>query len=208
MWFTDKTKMPTPDSALPGREKVMQISGLHAVNGQPMVPPVPAGLEEAVFGLGCFWGAERVFWQLEGVFSTAVGYAGGYTTNPTYDEVCSGKTGHTEVVRVYFDPAQISYEKLLTVFWGSHNPTEGMRQGNDRGTQYRSAIYTVSDAQAAAAQISMEQAQQCLNDAGFSAITTEIAPLSTFYYAEEYHQQYLAKNPEGYCGIRGLACLV
>ena len=208
MWFTDKTKMPTPDSALPGRDKVMQISGLHAVNGQPMVPPVPAGLEEAVFGLGCFWGAERVFWQLDGVFSTAVGYAGGFTTNPTYDEVCSGQTGHTEVVRVYFDPALISYEKLLTVFWGSHNPTEGMRQGNDRGTQYRSAIYTVSDAQAAAAQASMEKAQQRLNDAGFSAITTEIAPLTAFYYAEEYHQQYLAKNPAGYCGIRGLACLV
>lgn len=208
MWFTDKTKMPTPDSALPGRDKVMPVSGLHAVNGQPMVPPVPTGLQEAVFGLGCFWGAERVFWQLEGVFSTAVGYAGGYTTNPTYDEVCSGQTGHTEVVRVYFDPAQISYEKLLTVFWGSHNPTEGMRQGNDRGTQYRSAIYTVSDAQAAAALISMEQAQQRLSEAGFSAITTEIAPLTSFYYAEEYHQQYLAKNPDGYCGIRGLACLV
>jgi peptide-methionine (S)-S-oxide reductase len=208
MWFTDKSKMPTAQSALPGREAALDISGEHFVSGHRIAPPLPAGLSEAVFGLGCFWGAERVFWQLEGVYSTAVGYAGGFTPNPTYDEVCSGQTGHTEVVRVYFDPAVISYEELLATFWRSHNPTEGMRQGNDQGTQYRSAIYTLDDAQAAAAQASMQQAQQRLSAAGFGAITTEIKPLADFYYAEEYHQQYLAKNPAGYCGIRDLQCLI
>lgn len=186
----------------------MQISGVHFVSGHRIAAPLPAGLSEAVFGLGCFWGAERVFWQLPGVYSTAVGYAGGFTPNPTYEEVCSGQTGHTEVVRVYFDPAVISYQDLLAVFWRSHNPTEGMRQGNDQGTQYRSAIYTLDAGQQAAAEASMAQAQQRLSDAGFGAITTEIKPLADFYYAEEYHQQYLAKNPDGYCGIRGLQCLI
>lgn len=208
MWFNDKTKMVSADAALPGRDQPLQISGRHTVTGNAMVPPLPAPLQEAVFGLGCFWGAERVFWRQPGVFSTAVGYAGGYTPNPTYEEVCSGQTGHTEVVRVFFDPARVSYEDLLAIFWRSHNPTEGMRQGNDRGTQYRSAIYTVNDAQLAAAKASLETAQQRLSAAGHGPITTEIKPLADFYYAEEYHQQYLDKNPDGYCGIRGLECLI
>jgi peptide-methionine (S)-S-oxide reductase len=208
MWFTDKTRMPTADTALKGRAQALTISGIHTVTGNSMVPPLPAGLEQAVFALGCFWGAERVFWKLPGVFSTAVGYAGGFTPNPTYEEVCSGQTGHTEVVLVVFDPAQISYQQLLSVFWGSHDPTQGMRQGNDRGTQYRSAIYTCSSEQFQLAQESLQNAQQRLHDAGMSEITTEIAPLADFYYAEEYHQQYLDKNPNGYCSIRGLPCLI
>ncbi|HBX37412.1 MAG TPA: peptide-methionine (S)-S-oxide reductase [Pseudohongiella sp.] len=208
MWFNDKTRMVTADAALPGRDKPLEISGRHTVTGNSMVPPLPDALEEAVFGLGCFWGAERVFWRQPGVFSTAVGYAGGFTPNPTYEEVCSGQTGHAEVVRVFFDPAKVSYEELLTLFWRSHNPTEGMRQGNDRGTQYRSAIYTVNDKQLEAAKASLDVAQQRLSAAGHDAITTEIRPLADFYYAEEYHQQYLDKNPAGYCGIRGLECLI
>jgi peptide-methionine (S)-S-oxide reductase len=173
-----------------------------------MVAPFAAGLQQAVFGFGCFWGAERVFWRQPGVVSTAVGYAGGFTPNPTYEEVCSGQTGHTEVVLVIFDPQLISYEQLLAVFWASHDPTQGMRQGNDRGTQYRSAVYTVNDEQAQAASHSCEQAQQRLTAAGLGSVTTEIAPSAAFYYAEEYHQQYLDKNPNGYCGIRGLPCLI
>ncbi|MDO8907297.1 MAG: peptide-methionine (S)-S-oxide reductase MsrA [Pseudohongiella sp.] len=208
MWFTDKTRMPDADTALKGRAQAVTISGIHTVTGNTMVPPLPAGLEQAVFALGCFWGAERVFWKLPGVFSTAVGYAGGFTPNPTYEEVCSGQTGHTEVVLVNFDPAKISYRQLLSVFWGSHDPTQGMRQGNDRGTQYRSAIYATSEEQLLIAVHSQQQAQQRLQDAGMGQITTDIAALADFYYAEEYHQQYLDKNPNGYCGIRGLPCLI
>lgn len=208
MWFTDKTRMPTADTALKGRSEPVKISGIHTVTGNSMRLPVPDGFEHAVFAMGCFWGAERVFWRLPGVFSTAVGYAGGFTPNPAYEEVCSGQTGHTEVVLVIYNPRQISYHQLLTVFWGSHDPTQGMRQGNDRGTQYRSAVYTVSDAQLQNALDSQQQAQQRLNGAGMGTITTEIAPLADFYYAEEYHQQYLDKNPDGYCGIRGLPCLL
>jgi peptide-methionine (S)-S-oxide reductase len=208
MWLSDKMRIPTPESALPGRAKPMEISGRHYVNGNSIVPPVPEGLEEAVFGLGCFWGAERVFWKLKGVFSTAAGYAGGFTPNPTYEEVCSGETGHTEVVRVYFDPLQITYQELLRVFWASHDPTQGMRQGNDLGTQYRSAIYTTTPAQAVLAERSREEAQARLVAAGAGRVTSEITELTDFYYAEEYHQQYLAKNPNGYCGIRGLPCLI
>lgn len=203
-----KTRLPTAEEALPGRDTPIHISGRHYVSGNNMIPPLPAGLEEAVFGLGCFWGAERVFWKLPGVYSTAVGYAGGHTINPTYEEVCSGATGHTEAVRVYFDPEQISYDMLLKEFWASHDPTQGMQQGNDRGTQYRSAIYTLSGDQARKAQQSRDEAQARLEDAGLDTITTEISPLADFYYAEEYHQQYLAKNPHGYCGIRGLPCLI
>lgn len=208
MWFNDKTRMPTADSALKGRAQAIEISGIHTVTGNSMRLPAPAGLQHAVFALGCFWGAERVFWKLPGVLSTAVGYAGGFTPNPTYEEVCSGQTGHTEVVLVIYDPAKISYRQLLAAFWGSHDPTQGMRQGNDRGTQYRSAIYTSSPAQLEQALDSRQQAQQRLHGAGMGDITTEIAPLADFYYAEEYHQQYLDKNPNGYCGIRGLPCLI
>ena len=208
MLFADKTRMVSADAALKGRAQPMQISGIHTITGNTMLQPLPNGLQQAVFGLGCFWGAERVFWRQPGVFSTAVGYAGGFTPNPTYEEVCSGQTGHTEVVLVYFDPNLISYEQLLAVFWASHDPSQGMRQGNDRGTQYRSAIYTCSDEQARAAADSCAHAQLRLNAAGLGQITTEIAPLADFYYAEEYHQQYLDKNPNGYCGIRGLSCLI
>lgn len=208
MWFTDKTRMPTADTALKGRAQAVEISGIHTVTGNSMLPPLAAGLEQAVFALGCFWGAERVFWKLPGVFSTAVGYAGGFTPNPSYEEVCTGQTGHTEVVLVIYDPAQISYRQLLMAFWGSHDPTQGMRQGNDRGTQYRSAIYTCSPHQLTQALESQQQAQERLLAAGMDEITTEIAPLADFYYAEEYHQQYLDKNPNGYCGIRGLPCLI
>lgn len=208
MGLFDKDRMITADRALRGRETPVQISGQHFVNGNPMLPPAPEGMQEAVFGLGCFWGAERVFWKIPGVYSTAVGYAGGYTPNPSYEEVCSGSTGHSEVVRVYFDPAQVSYQTLLKAFWASHDPTQGMRQGNDRGTQYRSAIYTVSDEQRQQAEASRADAQALLDEAGAGGVTTEIAPLADFYYAEEYHQQYLAKNPQGYCGIRGLPCLI
>ncbi|BBT19154.1 peptide methionine sulfoxide reductase MsrA [Metapseudomonas otitidis] len=198
-----KIELPTAAQALPGRETPMPVPEAHYVNGHPLQAPFPAELEQAVFGLGCFWGAERRFWQQEGVWSTAVGYAGGHTPNPTYDEVCSGLTGHTEVVLVVFDPRVISYERLLAVFWEAHNPTQGMRQGNDIGTQYRSAIYCTSDAQLQAARASEARFQAELDKAGFGAITTEIAEAPAFYYAEAYHQQYLAKNPNGYCGLGG-----
>lgn len=198
-----KIELPTAAQALPGRETPMPVPEAHYVNGHPLQAPFPAGLEQAVFGLGCFWGAERRFWQQDGVWSTAVGYAGGHTPNPTYDEVCSGLTGHTEVVLVVFDPRVISYERLLAVFWEAHNPTQGMRQGNDIGTQYRSAIYCTSDAQLQAARASEARFQAELDKAGYGAITTEIAEAPAFYYAEAYHQQYLAKNPNGYCGLGG-----
>ncbi|MEP0203516.1 MAG: peptide-methionine (S)-S-oxide reductase MsrA [Halioglobus sp.] len=198
-----KHAMPDPDRALPGREDAMPVPERHFVNGQPLVGPFPAHLEQAVFGMGCFWGVERLFWDLEGVYTTAVGYAAGLTPNPTYDEVCSGMTGHNEVVLVVFDPSVISYASLLQIFWEGHNPTQGMRQGNDMGTQYRSGIYTFDDEQAKLAQASGENFQDSLDAAGFGDITTEIIPAPTFYYAEEYHQQYLAKNPNGYCGLGG-----
>lgn len=195
--------MPTPQEALPGRTQTMPIPDQHFVNGNPIAPPFPAGIELAMFGLGCFWGAERKFWQTPGVFSTAVGYAAGHTPNPTYQEVCSGMTGHNEVVLVAYDSTQVSYETLLKVFWESHNPTQGMRQGNDVGTQYRSGIYTYSEAQKQLAQTSLEAYQDALKAEGYGAITTEILEAPEFYYAEEYHQQYLAKNPGGYCGLGG-----
>ncbi|MGA8205889.1 MAG: peptide-methionine (S)-S-oxide reductase MsrA [Woeseiaceae bacterium] len=204
MLATDrKTGMPAREDALPGRDEPMAVPERHFVNGRPIKPPFEAGLEQAVFGLGCFWGAERRFWETPGVDATAVGYAGGYTRNPDYREVCSGLTGHAEVVLVVFDPARVTYEDLLRVFWESHDPTQGMRQGNDVGTQYRSVIYTSGDEQAAAARASLTAYQAQLTDAGYGRITTEIAPLDAFYYAEEYHQQYLAKNPGGYCGLGG-----
>jgi len=197
--------MPGADHALPGREQEMPLSNRHYVNGNPIKAPFPEGLEMAEFGLGCFWGAERKFWELDGVYSTAVGYAGGHTPNATYQEVCSGGTGHTEAVLVVFDPAKVSYEQLLKVFWESHDPTQGMRQGNDRGTQYRSAIYSYSESQLEAAKDSLQKYQTDLKQAGHKAdITTEIKPASDFYYAEEDHQQYLAKNPMGYCGLGGI----
>ena len=195
--------MPDPTETLPGRAATMPVPERHFVNGHPLVPPFPVGLQEAVFGMGCFWGAERLFWQLPGVYSTAVGYAGGATPNPTYKEVCSGFTGHTEVVRVIFDPTVISYQALLQSFWERHNPTQGMRQGNDVGTQYRSALYVHSAEQRQAAEVSRDLYQQRLTARGFGAITTEIREAPPFYYAEDYHQQYLAKNPEGYCGLGG-----
>ncbi len=198
-----KTTLPAPGEALPGRSEPVRAGERHFVNGAPLQPPFPAHLEEAVFGLGCFWGAERRFWQALGVAVTAVGYTGGQTPNPTYEEVCSGRTGHTEAVRVLFDPEQISYGALLKLFWESHDPTQGMRQGNDIGTQYRSAIYTTTPAQAAAAQASREAYEAALAAKGFGPITTEIREAPPFYYAEDYHQQYLAKNPAGYCGLGG-----
>ena len=198
-----KTRMPGPTEALPGRAEPMRVPQRHFVNGNRLAPPYPAGLQLATFALGCFWGAERRFWQQPGVYSTSVGYAGGATPNPTYQEICSGLTGHAEVVQVVFDPDAISYEDLLKVFWESHDPTQGMRQGNDIGTQYRSVIYTTSDMQSVLAKASMARYQSNLADAGFGTITTEIAALGDFNYAEEYHQQYLAKNPDGYCGIGG-----
>jgi len=198
-----KTKLPDIDEALPGRGHPMPVPDTHFVNGQPIKGPFADHLEQAVFALGCFWGAERIFWQTPGVVTTAVGYAGGITPNPDYQEVCSGLTGHTEVVLVVFDPAKVSFEELLSIFWESHDPTQGMRQGNDVGTQYRSAIFTYSDDQNSRALIS-QQAYQCeLSAASYGKITTEILPLKEFYYAEDYHQQYLAKNPGGYCGIGG-----
>ena len=211
--FGRKTAMPTPDSALPGRDaRPFGLGGTHTVLGTPIEGEVPAGHQVAVFGLGCFWGAERIFWRVSGVWSTAVGYAGGLTPHPTYEEVCSGLTGHTEVVRVVFDPAAVSYARLLTIFWESHDPTQGHRQGNDVGTQYRSAIYVLDDVQRAAAEASRQSYAAELAQAGYGEITTEIAPLTAFYYAEDYHQQYLsdAKNPNGYCGIggTGVACAV
>jgi peptide-methionine (S)-S-oxide reductase len=196
-------RLPRPEQALPGRDNAMPVPASHFVNGHPIAPPFPEGLEQAVFGMGCFWGAERKFWQAPGVYSTAAGYAGGYTPNPTYREVCSGMTGHTEVVLVVFDPKVTSYDAMLKVFWENHDPTQGMRQGNDVGTQYRSAVYTASDAQAEAAQASRQMFQDRLTASGFGRITTEIAPAPPFYYAEDYHQQYLAKNPNGYCGLGG-----
>jgi peptide-methionine (S)-S-oxide reductase len=202
------TIMPDSRNALPGRSTPMQVPQHHFVNGHSMTPPYPEGLETAIFGLGCFWGAERRFWQQAGVYLTAVGYAGGFTPNPSYEEVCSGLTGHAEVVLVVFDPAVVSYRDLLRLFWTSHNPTQGMRQGNDVGTQYRSAIYTSSEEQQRLALESRRVYQDALQRAGLGAITTEIAPAPPFYYAEAYHQQYLAKNPGGYCGLggTGVAC--
>ena len=203
-----KSVLPTPEQALPGRSSEMQISNQHYVTGQPLKPPFADGLVTAVFGMGCFWGAERRFWQQPGVVTTAVGYAGGYTPNATYEEACSGLTGHAEVVLVVFDPLQTSFEKLLAVFWEAHDPTQGMRQGNDLGSQYRSVIYCTSDEQLAQAQASAQTVQKQLTALGFGAITTDICAAPTFYYAEEYHQQYLAKNPNGYCGLGGLGiCL-
>lgn len=201
--FGKKLSIPTAADALPGRAEKMPVPAKHYVNGNPLKPPFPEGMETAVFGIGCFWGAERKFWQQEGVFTTAVGYAAGVTPNPTYNEVCSGMTGHNEVVLVVFDPQVISYEALLQVFWESHNPTQGMRQGNDAGTQYRSGIYVYSDQQRQLAEASRDKYQQALKAAGYGTITTEIVDAPEFYYAEEYHQQYLAKNPGGYCGLGG-----
>jgi peptide-methionine (S)-S-oxide reductase len=204
MWQgTLKMKIPSRGEALPGRAERMTVPPKHFVLGTPLEPPFPAGMRLALFGMGCFWGAERLFWKTKGVYSTAVGYAGGHTPNPTYREVCSGLTGHTEVVRVVFDPAVVSYDQLLSIFWESHDPTQGMRQGNDAGTQYRSAIYTDGPEQARAAAASRDAYQPMLGAAGHGAITTEIAPAPELYYAEDYHQQYLAKNPDGYCGIGG-----
>ena len=201
--FRNKSTLPAPEQALPGRSTPLKVPETHFVNGQRIVPPFPAHLREAVFGMGCFWGAERLFWNLPGVYATAVGYAGGFTPNPTYQEVCSGLTGHTEVVRVIYDPAKISYQELLRVFWESHDPTQGMRQGNDTGTQYRSAIYVTDAAQRTAAEESRRIYQAGLSAADRGKITTEILDAPKFYYAEDYHQQYLAKNPDGYCGIGG-----
>jgi peptide-methionine (S)-S-oxide reductase len=198
-----KTDMVSPEDALPGRPDKMPVPDKHYVLGTPIEPPFPEGLETAVFALGCFWGAERLFWQLPGVYTTAVGYAGGYTPNPSYEEVCSGRTGHAEVVLVVFDPEKISYEEILRTFWEGHDPTQGMRQGNDIGTQYRSAIYTYSDAQRQAAIASRDAYQQRLSSEGYGEISTEVADAGDFFYAEDYHQQYLAKNPNGYCGLGG-----
>ena len=203
-----RTEIPTKAEALPGREQRIPVPREHFVNGAPLEPPFPAGLETAIFGLGCFWGAEQCFWEATGVVTTAVGYAGGLTPNPTYEEVCSGRTGHNETVLVVFNPTLTTYELLLKTFWESHDPTQGMRQGNDVGTPYRSGIYYGSEAQRRAAEASRDAYQAPLRDAGYGVITTEILPASTFYYAEPYHQQYLAKNPDGYCGIggTGIAC--
>ncbi|WP_045120833.1 peptide-methionine (S)-S-oxide reductase MsrA [Haliangium ochraceum] len=198
-----KSKMPAPDEALPGRQTPMHITNQHFVHGTPLQPPFPDRLESAYFAMGCFWGAERYFWKIPGVYSTAVGYAAGYTPNPSYEEVCSGRTGHNEVVLVIFDPEIVSYERLLQAFWENHDPTQGMRQGNDVGTQYRSGIYTTSVAQKQAAEESRTAFQRALDQVGYGAITTEILEAPSFYYAEDYHQQYLAKNPNGYCGIGG-----
>jgi peptide-methionine (S)-S-oxide reductase len=201
--FGNKTRMIDAADALPGREREMPVPERHAVLGTPLKPPFPEGLETAVFGMGCFWGAERVFWQAPGVYTTAVGYAGGFTPNPTYEEVCSGKTGHTEAVLVVFDPAVTSYSELLRLFWENHDPTQGMRQGNDVGTQYRSAIYWTTDQQRQAALASRDAYGERLRAEGYPEVTTEIAQAGPFYYAEDYHQQYLHKNPWGYCGLGG-----
>ena len=211
MWSSShKLKLPSPEEALPGRSERMPVPESHFVSGAPLEPPFPEGTELALFGLGCFWGAERKFWKTPGVVSTSVGYAGGFTPNPTYEEVCSGRTGHAEVVRVVFDPGKVSYDELLRVFWESHDPTQGMRQGNDVGTQYRSAIYASGEDQQKTAVASREAYQKALDAAGHGAITTEIREAPEFYYAEDYHQQYLAKNPQGYCGLggTGVACPV
>ena len=206
--FTKPSTMVSAAEALPGRDEIMPVPARHEVLDTPIAPPFPDGLEQAVVGMGCFWGAERIFWRAPGVYTTAVGYAGGFTKNPTYEEVCSGRTGHTEAVLVVFDPQQTSYEEILRLFWENHDPTQGMRQGNDQGTQYRSAIYTENDAQRAAAESSRTMFQSELTRAGYGEITTEIAEAGPFYYAESYHQQYLAKNPMGYCGLggTGVAC--
>jgi peptide-methionine (S)-S-oxide reductase len=207
--FMKKAEMPRPEDALPGREMTMPVPEKHFVLGTPLAPPFPDGMELALFGMGCFWGAERKFWQAgEGVFSTSVGYAAGFTPNPLYEEVCSGRTGHNEVVQVVFDPQQISYEAVLKVFWENHDPTQGMRQGNDQGTQYRSGIYVYGDEQRRLATASRDAFQKGLTGAGFGKITTEILDAPDYYYAEDYHQQYLAKNPNGYCGLggTGVAC--
>ena len=208
--FSKPSTMVTADEALPGRTETMPVPAAHDVLGTPIAPPFPDGLEQAILALGCFWGAERIFWQAPGVYTTAVGYAGGFTPNPTYEEVCSGRTGHTEAVLVVVDPQQTSYDEILRLFWEGHDPTQGMRQGNDQGTQYRSAIYTFDEAQRAAAEASRERFQQELAKAGYGEISTEIAETGPFYYAEPYHQQYLAKNPNGYCGLggTGVACPV
>ena len=212
MFFVDprKLRMPAPDQALPGRAQPIPVPETHFVNGARLLPPYPEGSEVATFALGCFWGAERLFWQTPGVLVTAVGYAGGFTPNPTYEEVCTGLTGHAEVVRVVFDPTVVSYDELLRVFWENHDPTQGNRQGNDVGTQYRSAIYVHSEAQRAAAEASRDAFARELAAAGYGTITTEIFPAAAFYFAEAYHQQYLAKNPDGYCGLQGtgVACPV
>jgi peptide-methionine (S)-S-oxide reductase len=206
--FSHKSEMVTADRALPGRSEAMAVPEAHFVNGHAITPPWPDGLRQAVFAMGCFWGAERKFWEAPGVWTTAVGYAGGYTPNPTYEETCSGRTGHTESVLVVYDPAVISYEALLKIFWESHDPTQGMRQGNDAGTQYRSAIYWSTDEQRAAAEASADAFAKVLADSGYGGITTEIAQAGPFYYAEPYHQQYLARNIDGYCGLggTGLSC--
>ncbi|MDZ7686999.1 MAG: peptide-methionine (S)-S-oxide reductase MsrA [Gammaproteobacteria bacterium] len=201
--FRKKIEMPTEATALPGRAEEIPVPETHYVNGNPMKPPFPAGMEQIVFAMGCFWGAERKFWEQSGVYVTAVGYAGGLTPNPLYEEVCSGQTGHTEAVLVVFDPKQVSVQTLLALFWESHDPTQGMQQGNDVGTQYRSAIYTYTDEQLELARQSEQNFQEQLQSAGYGDITTEIQPAPTFYYAEHYHQQYLAKVPNGYCGLGG-----
>ena len=208
--FTKKAEMVSPEDALPGRDQAMSVPGRHEVLGTPLQPPFPANMEQLVVGMGCFWGAERVFWQADGVYTTAVGYAGGYTPNPTYEEVCSGRTGHTEAVLVVFDPAVLPLDGVLRLFWENHDPTQGPRQGNDVGTQYRSAVYWANDAQRAAAEASREMFRAELARAGYGEITTEIAEAGSFFYAESYHQQYLAKNPNGYCGLggTGVACPV
>jgi peptide-methionine (S)-S-oxide reductase len=201
--FRNKTTLIAPDTALPGREQEIQVPDRHAVLGTPLKPPFPEGFQQAIVGMGCFWGAERVFWQAPGVYTTAVGYAGGFTPNPTYEEVCSARTGHTEAVLVVFDPSKTTYAEILQLFWENHDPTQGMRQGNDVGTQYRSAIYVADEAQREAAERSRTAFGERLREAGYPEITTEIEPAGPFYYAEDYHQQYLAKNPGGYCGLGG-----
>ena len=208
--FRRKAEMVDPDNALPGRSTRMPLAAQHFVLRSPLTPPFPAGAVEAQFAMGCFWGAERLFWKIPGVVSTSVGYAGGYTPNPTYEEVCSGRTGHTEIVRVFFDPAQVSYDALLKTFWERHDPTQGLRQGNDIGSQYRSAIYCIDEAQMSAAEASRERYQRGLDAAKLGPITTEIRPAPEFFAAEDYHQQYLAKNPGGYCGLggTGVVCVV
>jgi peptide-methionine (S)-S-oxide reductase len=210
MFFREKTKMIEPDRALAGRPEPMPVPDRHFVLGTPLEPPFPDGIETAVFGMGCFWGAERLFWEAEGVYTTAVGYAGGYTPNPSYEEVCSGSTGHAEVVLVAFDPAKTSYDRMLQIFWQGHDPTQGMRQGNDVGTQYRSAVYWSSQEQRERTEASRAMYQDRLREAGYGEITTELAQAGPFYYAEDYHQQYLAKNPNGYCGLgsTGVSCPV
>jgi peptide-methionine (S)-S-oxide reductase len=206
--FTKKSELVTPEEALPGREDAMRVPERHEVLGTPLQPPFPEGMQSAVFGMGCFWGAERIFWQASGIYTTAVGYAGGYTPNPTYEEVCRGRTGHTEAVLVVFDPAVVTLDGVLRLFWEGHDPTQGLRQGNDVGTQYRSAVYWANDAQREAVEASRAMYQVELARAGYGEITTELAAAGPFYYAEDYHQQYLAKNPNGYCGLggTGVAC--